>query len=364
MPATLGNNGVSVDVVARKLRRDIEGSSLGDGDRLQPLRKLADKYNVSYLTMRRAINQLSGEGILYSKRGSGVYVKVGSSDQQGRIDSSEVLTFAMVFCGMEHHVTTSIIYSKLLHSVENSLTSLGHNLVVSQLNDVEAFKETAVYRDSDGLLLLGDDSLPGLEKLLADKPFLWVMGPDKKWGDHITYNDKSVGRVAAEFALSRDHKNMASFNIDHLSGVERCGAFKEHAEKHGANVISFYDKEALIVNKHEQRVDHDIISEWIDEIVSLPDSPTVIFVNMDSLAVVVHNILIEKGLRPGKDVEIISCNNEEALTAGLFIKPSSVDLHAEDVGRLAVQHLQWKISNPTTARVVTKIEPTMSIRDF
>ena len=50
-------------------------SNLKDGDKIISVRNLSTRHNINPLTILKAYNQLEGEGFLYSKRGSGYYVK-------------------------------------------------------------------------------------------------------------------------------------------------------------------------------------------------------------------------------------------------------------------------------------------------
>lgn len=54
---------------------DIQGHGLTPGTRLVPLTELAKKYDVSYMTVQRAVKMLQEEGILEAQKGSGIFVK-------------------------------------------------------------------------------------------------------------------------------------------------------------------------------------------------------------------------------------------------------------------------------------------------
>jgi len=63
-----------VEQVYDRLRELVAGDGLAVGDRLQPVRALAQRFGVSVPTVQRAIGQLVEEGLLESRPGSGVYV--------------------------------------------------------------------------------------------------------------------------------------------------------------------------------------------------------------------------------------------------------------------------------------------------
>lgn len=61
-------NAVKVAILSDKLK---------EGDKVVSIRDLSSRFNINPLTIMKAYNQLEYEGYLFSKRGSGYYVKTG-----------------------------------------------------------------------------------------------------------------------------------------------------------------------------------------------------------------------------------------------------------------------------------------------
>ncbi|MCF7974969.1 MAG: hypothetical protein K9N55_14220, partial [Phycisphaerae bacterium] len=59
------------------------------------------------------------------------------------------------------------------------------------------------------------------------------------------------------------------------------------------------------------------------------------------------------GIQPGRDLEIISCNNETSLLAGLAPRPISIDIQPETIGKKAVEQLRWRILHPDDESQIT-----------
>jgi DNA-binding transcriptional regulator YhcF (GntR family) len=55
----------------------IHSEKLKEGDKLVSIRDLSARFNINPLTIMKAYNQLEYEGFLFSKRGSGYFVKAG-----------------------------------------------------------------------------------------------------------------------------------------------------------------------------------------------------------------------------------------------------------------------------------------------
>ncbi len=340
-----------VDEIAEKLRREIVSLELAPGTRLQPLRELAVRYETSYIIMRKAINRLSNEGLLSSRRGAGIYIN-GSLEQSGR-QNDEVLTLSLLFCGIKRHIAASSTYSRLIYGMEKEADIAGCNFLMSFLRTA---CDNEIRNNSDGFLMLGDDSAPDLQKFIGTKPSAWVMGVNKRWGDHITYNNISVGTLAANYALNGSFKSYISLDVDPIVGTERHKTFVNCINAAGKDVLAFQDYKALLISESEQHIDPDILSLWIDKVAKQAQLPAVIFPSAELMTSAVHNLLAAKGLVVGKDITIVACRDSK-VTAGINPRPIEIDLGVEEIGRLAIRHLLWKINNPDARRIVLKLEP-------
>ncbi|MCB5235001.1 MAG: GntR family transcriptional regulator [Candidatus Cloacimonetes bacterium] len=67
-----------------QLRQQIEeqilAETLKEGDKLKSLRLLAAEYRINPITAGNAVNALVDEGVLFQKRGIGVFVSLGARD--------------------------------------------------------------------------------------------------------------------------------------------------------------------------------------------------------------------------------------------------------------------------------------------
>lgn len=63
------------EAIAADIRRSIEDGALKPGDKLPTVVEFCELYSVSKITVKRAIEQITEEGLVTSRRGSGTYVK-------------------------------------------------------------------------------------------------------------------------------------------------------------------------------------------------------------------------------------------------------------------------------------------------
>ena len=59
-------------------------------------------------------------------------------------------------------------------------------------------------------------------------------------------------------------------------------------------------------------------------------------------------------------MDVISCNNETMLLAGLYPRPATIDIKAEYVGQRAVEQLCWRNEHPDDPSAIEiKIKPEL-----
>jgi DNA-binding LacI/PurR family transcriptional regulator len=84
-----------------------------------------------------------------------------------------------------------------------------------------------------------------------------------------------------------------------------------------------------------------------------------LFVSRDEETIGVYHLLREAGLEPGKDVVVVSCDNESVRLSGLHPRPASIDLGAAQIARQAVIRQAARIQNPKEPPVRILIYPRL-----
>jgi DNA-binding LacI/PurR family transcriptional regulator len=105
-----------------------------------------------------------------------------------------------------------------------------------------------------------------------------------------------------------------------------------------------------------------LVAEWAA--VRSKQRATVIAVGADSTAVQLYAALNKIGVRPGRDVGIISCNDERSLIMSLNPSLTTINVGAEMVGRNAVARLAWRLAHgneDNSVRIL--VEPKLVVRD-
>ena len=87
----------------------------------------------------------------------------------------------------------------------------------------------------------------------------------------------------------------------------------------------------------------DAIEGSIDQLLHSRDRPTGVFAAADTIAVLAYRALAAQGLVVGKDISIVSGNNDAALIAGLHPALTTCDISAASIGEQAVRQLEMRL---------------------
>jgi DNA-binding LacI/PurR family transcriptional regulator len=79
-----------------------------------------------------------------------------------------------------------------------------------------------------------------------------------------------------------------------------------------------------------------------------------LFVTRDEETVHVYPLLRQAGLEPGRDVVVVSCDNEAVRLSTLSPRPASIDLGSAEIARHAVRRLstRMKLRNEPPVRIL------------
>ncbi len=251
------------------------------------------------------------------------------------------------------------VYSRVLQGVEKRLSEDGWNLVVRTL-PTERPWEAMPHRLDGVLLFSAHASHPRLMRELRKTTALRIMGQsfEGDFFDHVTYDEERIGQVAAAYLAGCGHERLACL---HAGGTERCKRFVRAAREAGAEVTEIF-KSNLVDESGKVHVPvRKTMVEIAEELARMNPRPTGIYVGTDIVVTGLHPALLAAGLKPGVDIEIVGTNNDAALLNYLHPRPASVDIHAEAVGRRAVEQLYWRLDHGRELRQIIKLDPEIAL---
>ena len=255
--------------------------------------------------------------------------------------------------------------SEVLAAVQKRLLERNMNLIFAQVDQPDALPQAVKAGNVDGILGYGAFPDKAVTPALLRVPAVWLMSrsddaPDA-WGDRVRPDHVAIGRLAGHYLLERGHRHVAYFNPrpGMILYDERGYQFSRVInDKLGS--VEVFNGEPDQPNTPE--------SEWIDvaaerlasQWLASEKRPAAVFCPVDRLTARIYACLARAGIIPGRDVEIVSCDNQTDLLGILQPRPASIDLNRTTIARLAVDRLFWRMRHGMTSpSIVVTVTPTL-----
>lgn len=292
------------------------------------------------------------------------YIPVTEGQRRGRPPKRETFTRLAFISNYPHPWMNSTTYMDVLHEVEetarnSNATVLIHSIRGNGEKDFEPLRENV-----DGLLLLGN--YPSSQSLgsMKDLPCVQVMGAPRmpNWCDQVTYRGESIGHLAGTYLLQNGHLHTGYIFL--LGGplwTLRQRSFEATVEAAGGTVKSVVASAAFQGDSRNQPINQDILRELLNEVLESSPRPTSLFLSSDVLAAPVYWLLLERGLAPMKDIEIVSCNNDRTFLNSLYPQPAVIDIHTASIARQAVERLLWRMQHRDAPSTLILLEPSLLV---
>ncbi len=339
----------AVSTVSRALRDD---PAISDESK-QRIRQVAESLNYRRLRRRRSRTEKDAEkaNLIRNKR------------------------LVVITLGMDRSLTSLPVIGETLNGLEDTLSSLGLRLQVTHVPDLREVPSHLDCSRLDGVFLFGAlqgrmlaESGSSLLQHLRKLPTVWLLGrPDGCWGDCVGSNDVLVGTMAADYLANHGHRHVAFVNPkpDHVLMMNRETGFLAQAQRRGVHVqrcVESPDDGWTLPLKPPLTIES--VQHLVDCILESKPRPTALFASSDSVAAVVYGALAVRGMRVGDEISVVSGNNDWPLIAGLHPSLTTYDIHARDIGRLAVQQMASRLRvKETLPDVELATEPHLISRE-
>ncbi|MBZ0172115.1 MAG: LacI family transcriptional regulator [Phycisphaerales bacterium] len=273
-------------------------------------------------------------------------------------------SIGLLMVGTDAMFARAPVTAAVFHAVEKALTEHGFNLIVGQVGAEGRLPPDVAKGQIDGLLLHGYAPPAKLREHLATNPSVWLLSQRSTrgyWGDRVCPDNEVIGRLAAEHLLALGHRHIAYlyFSPTHMGFRSRAEAFAETIEEFGATCEMIAEDPSSRRPSRREDFGDSQTEHVVRRLLAMNPRPTGIFVPRDRLTVKVYRAMRDLGVEPGRDIEVISCDNEPILEA-LDPRPTSIDVRPELIGRRAVEQLVWRMQHPDEpTRAIVTIEPML-----
>lgn len=339
------------------------------------VKDIADEAGVSLGTVSRVLNEHPRVSEENRQRVSLVIKQLGYTRLRRR--SHQPLgaglrnkTLMLITLGMHRTLAQLPVVAQVMHGIQDMVTRSRASLLLADAPDPTNVLRNIDLRPVDGVLIKGamqGDLVgalePGFVDWLKNQPCVWFMGrPSGLPGDVVGTNDWDVGVLAANHLVERGHTRLAflSPKPGHALFERRQAGFRAQARKLSVAMTSYVGNTRKWKLPLEPANDLENVERLLDKILNAENPATAIFVPADSIAILVYRALAERNLKPGSDVAVISVNNELSFVSALYPSLTTIDVQAEEIGRLAVQQLADRLSlPPMSASMERNLDPVL-----
>lgn len=340
------------------LKYEIRNGQLKEGDQIGSHNELAKKYNVSLITVKKALSNLINDGILISRIGKGTFVGGGNN----RLDISKHKTIGLVLRDLNHP-----FYSPIVKSVEKMVYELGYNLLLSsssgdiekEENQIAHFKRIGVngliiasmsldYHATEYIKKLQATNFPYTMISYMHDPDYWYVGIEQELG----------GYLATKHLIKLGYKSIGCVHggIGNLLGEIRkngyCRALSENGIEFDSHLIYYLDQ-----TKSRFESGNDLGKEFL----KFKKKPEALFFYTDSAAMGFLQSVSERGMNLPEDLAIVGFNDIEMAQ---YITPSLTTIRQDafKIGKLAAEIVVNRIEGKEQANR-TILKPELIVRD-
>ncbi|MCC6683055.1 MAG: LacI family DNA-binding transcriptional regulator [Phycisphaeraceae bacterium] len=256
------------------------------------------------------------------------------------------------------------IFASFLRGIEQAASSYGMVVTIVHACDSTNLSPIIEQQQADGYVLMGAHTPPGLMEKLRGKPIIWSGSHHGHTGDVVLAGNYEIGRLAANYLLSRGHQHLAFLSaMDWYPAYPaRAEAFAFTAQRKGAtaHVITNRLPDEGMDGMREMGMLRCAMEPLVARLLDLSPRVAGLFLPNDLMTAVAYPLLQQRGVRPGRDIDIVSCNNDATYLVGLNPRPATIDIASELHGRRSVEQLLCRIKQPDDARPVeVAIKPVL-----
>ena len=315
----------------------IRSGKLKVGDKLKTQHELVEMYDVSLITVKKALSDLINEGILYARVGRGSFV----ARLPSKIDHTKHLTIAYILKDLDNPY-----YQSMVSSVESNLSENKCNMMLYSSDNQRDREEQKIRYFIDmgvsGLILGSMSHSPFTSFLiteLQEKQFPCVMVSHTEDPSMCFVGTDQVngGFIATEHLIKTGYSDIGYVNGEegNLVGEARKRGYIKALTEHNLPVNENYLYRIKVNGKRDDfKSGYDIGVEFFNR----SERPRAMFIYNDLSALGFIDALAEFGLKVPEDVAIIGFD-DIAIGKSSANQLTSVHQPTDMIGKLAVENL-------------------------
>ena len=346
--------------IAEDLKAKILSGQLEPGEQIGSHQALADKYDVSLITVKKALADLINEGILFSRVGKGTYVARKSAP----VDLSKHRTIGLVLSDLKDP-----FFSLIVHGIEQKTSEKGYNLLLSSSarrlekedNQIRHFRRigvdgmiiasmTHLYRATRTIRELHRDNFPyAVVSYMEDEDICFV-GTDHEEGAYL----------ATQHLAQLGYRRIGYINGEegNLLGEVRKRGYRRALRQYDQPFNDdFVFRLPYKGGRHYYQSGYEIARRFL----ALTEKPEAIFAYNDLTALGFQRAIIELGLKVPDDVALVGFDDIER-SQFAQVPLTTIRQPTDEIGALAVETIVDRINGrPVSPRTILK--PKLIVRE-
>jgi DNA-binding LacI/PurR family transcriptional regulator len=288
---------------------------------------------------------------------TGTKAKAGGMSAGARLARTAGARIGVLVLDTTHHYSPNL-FGTQLYGLQAAAAEHNLEVILSYAPQEPGASLPDTLDVMDGLVVVGSSTIPGLRALIESRPAVWMNSRHEAAGDAVLAGNRQIGELAADYLLARGHRRLGFVcaMADLPPYPTRLDAFHGQAGRSSADAgIAVFTAPAggpasIGVDGLEslQAQISRLLDRWEAE--GEDGRATGLFVPNDMMTAMVYADLAARSIRPGVDVEIISCNNELACLVGIRPRPATIDIGGEAMGARAIEQLIWRMDHPRNRR--------------
>ena len=304
------------------------------GDRLPPVRELADELGVNMHTVRAAYQELSRAGLVTSRPGAGTIVAAYDPERlAANVARTPSFTIGVIVPSLEE------FFTPMLEAIDDAVEHEPTLVVVCNTREDPAkagwFIDQLVARGTDGIILVGEPHDPSgapMPRVPALLPTVVVDWPAAE-GPAVVFDMKGAGRQAAAHLIEHGHER--------IGVITPPMAPPSVADTHAGIQQAFSDASLTLQPDHVAHVPDFSTPSGIDgatQLLALDPPPTAILALGDQLAIGVLHTAHSHAVTIPTDLALVSIGD---ISVAPYLDPPLTTVHQDTVaaGTAATQAL-------------------------
>ncbi len=343
--------------IVDSIKRRVDKGEFAVGQRIPSNRELAAFYDVSLITVKKALTELIRQGVLYSRVGKGTFVAHPSNP----IDFLKHRTIGVVLSDLNNP-----FFSLILHSVESRVSENGYNLLLSNSSSQLTKEEIQISRfralGVDGMIIASTSHIyratETIHKLKNESfPFVMVSYIVDDDIYSVSTDHRRGAFMATEHLIQQGYQRIGYIGgeVGNLLGELRLQGFRQALQHYGR---PFHEE--FVYHLPMKFRDYESGYQLGRQIMPLSERPEALFVYNDMAAIGFEQAVLDQGFRVPDDVALVGFDDIER---GRYAPVPLTTIHqpTEEIGRIAFEKLIRLIDHlPVETRTV--LEPRLIVR--